>query len=210
MGAGFFTQNRLWGVVLVIAPLLAGCATSFDATPSDNGSLAYNQMPRESGSSNVQDSGQASEECVPFARDHSGVKIYGDAYTWWDQAASRYQRSETPQSGAVMVLSGYAGPERGHLAVVQKIISPREIRVDHANWLDDGSVYLNDPVTDVSAANDWSEVRVFNIKTGAWGGHIYPVQGFILAPDAPPLTLPPESGAGPGPLALAQAPEKAR
>ena len=56
---------------------------------------------------------------------------------------------------------------------------PREIRVDHANWLDDGSIYLNDPVEDVSADNDWSQVRVCNIKTGGWGGKIYPVQGFI-------------------------------
>ena len=59
------------------------------------------------------------------------------------------------------------------------VISPREIRVDHANWLDDGAIYLDDPVADVSADNDWSAVRVWNIKTGAWGGKIYPVQGFI-------------------------------
>jgi len=35
-------------------------------------------------------------------------------------------------------------------------------------------------VMDVSQSNDWSAVRVFNIQTGAWGGSIYPVQGFIL------------------------------
>ena len=78
-----------------------------------------------------------------------------------------------------MVLTGYAGPERGHVAVVRELVSPREIRVDHANWLDDGAIYLNDPVRDVSADNDWSAVRVWNLKTGAWGGKIYPVQGFI-------------------------------
>jgi hypothetical protein len=78
-----------------------------------------------------------------------------------------------------MVLTGYAGPERGHVAVVRNIISTREIRVDHANWLDDGAIYLNDPVEDVSAENDWSEVRVYNIKTGGWGGKVYLVQGFI-------------------------------
>jgi hypothetical protein len=33
---------------------------------------------------------------------------------------------------------------------------------------------------DVSQSNDWSAVRVFNIQTGAWGGNVYPVQGFIL------------------------------
>ena len=68
-----------------------------------------------------------------------------------------------------MVLIGYAGPERGHVAVVRPLISAREIHVDHANWLDDGAIYLDDPVEDVSADNDWSQVRVWNIKTGGWG-----------------------------------------
>jgi hypothetical protein len=78
-----------------------------------------------------------------------------------------------------MVLTGYAGPQHGHVAVVRAVVSPREIRVDHANWLDDGSVYVDDPVMDVSDANDWSQIRVFNIKARAWGSKIYPVKGFI-------------------------------
>jgi hypothetical protein len=78
-----------------------------------------------------------------------------------------------------MVLNNYAGPNRGHVAVVRRVMDGREIRVDHANWLDDGSIYVNDPVQDVSRDNDWSVVRVFNLKTGAWGGRLYPVQGFI-------------------------------
>lgn len=180
-------HKKLWGVVILVAPLLAGCASSFDDDFGGN-DVAYNDssarydgaLPRETGKSRIEENGQAPLECVPFARDHSGVKIFGDAYTWWDQAAAKYERSGKPASGAVMVLSGYAGPERGHVAVVQKIVSSREIRVDHANWLDDGGIYINDPVTDVSAANDWSQVRVFNIQTGAWGGNIYPVKGFIL------------------------------
>jgi hypothetical protein len=63
--------------------------------------------------------------------------------------------------------------------VVRGLISAREIRVDHANWLNDGSIYVNDPVMDVSADNDWSAVRVYNLKTGGWGSKVYPVQGFI-------------------------------
>jgi len=174
--------KKLWGVAVITAPLLAGCAEPFSAgdLAYNQTPLAYNQMPSEPGHSLVENSGQKPLQCVPYARDHSGVKIFGDAYTWWDKAADKYQRSTSPQSGAVMVLSGYAGPDRGHVAVVQKIISTREIRVDHANWLDDGSIYLNDPVLDVSQQNDWSAVRVFNIKTGAWGGNVYPVEGFIL------------------------------
>jgi len=118
-------------------------------------------------------------ECVPYARDHSGISIRGDAYTWWDQAAGRYARAEAPSAGAVLVIDHYAGPRRAHLAVVRSVVSDREIRVDHANWLDDGNIYLDDPVIDVSAANNWSEVRVFNLQTDDWGGHVYDVRGFI-------------------------------
>lgn len=118
-------------------------------------------------------------QCVPYARLHSSVKLYGDAYTWWQKAAGRFARGTRPRDGAVMVLNNYAGAERAHLAVVRKIVSAREVRIDHANWFDDGAIYVNDPVMDVSEENNWSSVRVWNIRTGAWGGRIYPVQGFI-------------------------------
>lgn len=160
--------GRLAGVALVAAGL-AGCASE---------PLDYSQMPRERGRSTVENGGKPTQ-CVPYARAHSGVRIFGDAYTWWDQAAGKYPREPAPSIGSVMVLHDYAGPDHGHLAVVRTLVGSREIRVDHANWLDDGAVYVNDPVLDVSAANDWSEVRVFNIKTGAWGSKVYPVQGFI-------------------------------
>jgi hypothetical protein len=35
-------------------------------------------------------------QCVPFARQASGVEIYGDANTWWTQAEGRYPRSSQP------------------------------------------------------------------------------------------------------------------
>ncbi len=117
--------------------------------------------------------------CVPYAREHSGIDIHGDAVTWWDKAAGHYARAHEPKLGAIMVLTDYAGPKHGHLAVVRAADSAREIRVDHANWLNDGAIYLNDPVVDVSPHNDWSAVRVFNPRTGAWGGRTYLVQGFI-------------------------------
>lgn len=148
---------------------LEGCASQIE----------YSPPPPEAGQSVVEQGAQNPSQCVPYARDHSNVKIYGDAYTWWDKASSHYLRSPTPRVGAVMVLSNYSGPERAHLAVVRTLVGGREIRVDHANWLDDGAIYLNDPVLDVSPNNDWSLVRVYNIKTAAWGGKIYPVQGFI-------------------------------
>jgi hypothetical protein len=157
------------------AAALAGCAGEpaiYGGPRGDDApGLAYEtpqQMPQ-----------QDPLQCVPFARDHSSVKLYGDAWTWWDKAAGKFPREAVPEAGAVMVLTGYAGPERGHVAVVRTLVSPREIRVDHANWLGDGGIYLDDPVRDVSAGNDWSAVKVWNVKTAAWGVRIYPVQGFI-------------------------------
>jgi hypothetical protein len=118
-------------------------------------------------------------ECVPYARERSGVALYGDAGTWWAKAEGTYARSDKPLLGSVMVLTGYAGPGRAHVAVVNRMVSDREITVDHANWLDDGAIYRDDPVVDVSADNDWSEVRVYNLKVHAWGTKTYVVQGFI-------------------------------
>ena len=156
----------------VMAAMLAGCA----------GTGSYTQMPSEHGQSlSYTSPGQKALQCVPYAREHSNVKLYGDAWTWWDQAAGKFPRGSSPGAGSVMVLAEYAGPEHGHVAVVRKLVSSREIRIDHANWLDDGSIYVDDPVMDVSDANDWSQVRVFNIKSGGWGAKIYPVKGFIGA-----------------------------
>ena len=118
-------------------------------------------------------------QCVPYARVRSGVSIYGDAYTWWDKAAGRFERGTVPKQGAVMVLFGYAGPYRAHVAVVRALVNAREIKVDHANWLDDGEIHLDDPVQDVSADNDWSQVRIWNIRARAWGSRTYVVKGFI-------------------------------
>lgn len=166
-------MSRIWGRIIVLAFAaagLAGCA-------SDH--AIYESLPPESAPSAQLTTPSSPIQCVPYARDHSSVKIYGDAWTWWDQAAGKFPRGAVPEIGSVMVLAGYSGPRSGHVAVVRSVTSMREIRVDHANWLDDGAIYVDDPVADVSAANDWSEVRVWNVKTGAWGGRIYPVQGFI-------------------------------
>lgn len=118
-------------------------------------------------------------QCVPYARDHSQVKLYGDAADWWLKAAGLYARGETPELGSILVLTGYAGPHRSHVAVVTAMVSSREIRVDHANWLNDGAIFTDDPVVDVSPDNDWSQVKVYNERIGAWGARIYLVQGFI-------------------------------
>jgi surface antigen len=167
---------RTFGILAAAALLalgLEGCASPV---------MDYSQMPRERGRTEVENDVHKPLQCVPYVREHSAIKIFGDAYTWWDKAAGKYPRSALPEPGAVMVLSNYAGPTRGHVAVVRRVIGQREIRVDHANWLDDGSIYINNPVEDVSGDNDWSVVRVYNLKTGGWGSRLYPVQGFIEPP----------------------------
>jgi surface antigen len=162
-------------VRLAAAALL--CAVLAACTSAPDYSSRYPDAERSTGDGALQ--------CVPYAREQSHVQIYGDAYTWWDKAEGRFARSGAPSEGAVMVLYNYAGPNRAHVAVVREIVNPREIRVDHANWLDDGAIYVNDPVQDVSPGNDWSQVRVFNIRAHAWGGKTYQVQGFIgPGPDA--------------------------
>lgn len=118
-------------------------------------------------------------QCVPFARGASGIEIYGDANTWWRQAAGRYPRSSSPAPGAVLVTRGFNNPGRGHVAVVTHIESSRIIRVDHANWLNRGEVSVGVPVIDVSPNNDWSQIRVWYIPGGHWGGRVYEAEGFI-------------------------------
>jgi len=118
-------------------------------------------------------------QCVPFARQASGVDIYGDANTWWVQAAGKYPRSSVPAPGAVFVMRGYRDDSRGHVAVVRHVESDRLIYVDHANWLNGGEISVRVPVLDVSPNNDWSQVRVWHIPGGHWGGRIYEAEGFI-------------------------------
>lgn len=119
-------------------------------------------------------------QCVPFARRESGVELYGNANTWWRQAQGRYETAQKPIEGAVLVLHGYANANRGHVAVVREVVSPRLIIVDHANWLNGGEITRDVPVMDVSEAGDWSEVRVWHVPGRHWGGRTYEVQGFIL------------------------------
>ena len=164
----------IWAKFAVVGALalgLSACASQPD--------YYAGALPAEPGRNLAEKSLAKPVQCAPYAREHSAVKIFGDANTWWDRAAGHFARNPLPRLGAVLVLTGYAGPDRGHVAVVRNLVSSREIRVDHANWLNDGSIYVNDPVVDVSEANDWSAVKVWNIKSGSWGTRIYAVQGFI-------------------------------
>jgi surface antigen len=120
--------------------------------------------------------------CVPFARVRSGINLSGDAKAWWKNADGKYLRSHRPEAGNVMVFAGSRRLRSGHVAVVRSVVSNREIRIDHANWMSDGRIYVNVSVIDVSPNNDWSKVRVWNgLGGGQIGTRVYPVSGFIAA-----------------------------
>ena len=162
-------------VLTLVAAGLAGCASSFE-DPGPLGRRPPGVNPQVT---------RAAEplQCVAFARSRSGVAIWGDAFTWWDQARGRYDRSSEPEPGSVLVLRGYGDNGRGHVAVVRRVLNDREIVVDHANWLNGGEVSLDSPVMDVSEDNDWSRVRVWYTPGAHYGGRVYTVQGFILGSD---------------------------
>ncbi len=127
-------------------------------------------------------------ECVPYARQMSGIQIYGNAWTWWDQAAAHYAEGAAPRIGAVLVFRPQGVMKLGHVAVVSRIVSNRILMVSHANWSRIGGVrgQIERDVTlvDVSAANDWSAVRVWWHDGQGLGTTRYPVYGFIYGNDA--------------------------
>jgi surface antigen len=124
----------------------------------------------------------ADSSCVPYARSRSGLPIRGDAWQWWEAAAGRYERGRAPVPGGVMVLMRTSRLPQGHVAVVARVVSGREIRVDHANWGSGGGkgrIARDQPVLDISPGNDWSLVRVWYPRTEAYGTSAFPAYGFI-------------------------------
>ena len=128
----------------------------------------------------------AAIECAPFARELSGIALYGDAYTWWDQAAGRYARGTEPVQGGVLVFRRSSRLPSGHVSVVARKVSDREIRVTQANWVHH-RITRDEPVIDVSPGNDWSRVRVWWAPVRAIGSTVYAAYGFI-APEPPPAS----------------------
>jgi surface antigen len=122
-------------------------------------------------------------QCVPYARQVSGIQIYGDAWTWWDQAAGRYARGHTPRVGAVMAFQPDGSMTLGHVAAVSAVLDSRTVLLRHANWspIDGrrGQIEDNVRAVDVSPANDWSEVRVWYAPIQGLGTTAWPVAGFI-------------------------------
>ena len=127
--------------------------------------------------------GSAPVECAPFARALTGVQLHGGADDWWHEAAGRYQRAASPAVGSILVLGRSSRLPDGHVAVVTRVISARQVLVTQANWVHH-RISEDQPVLDVSAANDWSVVRLWWPPSGQMGITEYAVRGFIR-PDRP-------------------------
>jgi surface antigen len=111
--------------------------------------------------------GDVGLECAPFARALTGVQLTGAAYSWWEEASGRYQRSSQPSQGSVLVLRQDSRLPYGHVAVVSRVLSERQIMVTQANWVHH-RVTEDQPVVDVSTDNDWTEVRCGGRLPGRW------------------------------------------
>lgn len=122
-------------------------------------------------------------QCVTFARMFSGIQIFGNAWTWWQSSVGRYDRGQTPQSGAVLVFRPQGRMRLGHVAVVSRVLTDRVIQITHANWSpingSRGQVERDVTVVDVSAGGDWSSVRVWYNPLQDLGTSVYTTYGFI-------------------------------
>lgn len=129
-------------------------------------------------------------QCVPFARQNSGIELTGNAHVWWAAAAGLYERGARPEIGSVLTFRPVGRMRLGHVAVVSRLLDSRTIEVDHANWVH--GIQRAAAVIDVSAGNDWTAVRVAHPGTGTFGS-VYPTYGFIYDRAAGAIAL---AGAG--------------
>ena len=116
-------------------------------------------------------------QCVPYARENTGIELTGNAANWWENAAGIYERGARPEVGSVLNFRATGRMRMGHVAVVSNVVNSRSVQIDHANWSGRGVVTRNVTVVDVSPSNDWSAVRVA-LGNGDFGS-VYPTYGFI-------------------------------
>ena len=132
-------------------------------------------------------------QCAPFAREISGIDLYGRAANWWSQAEGRYARGNQPQVGAVLSFRSMPAMPAGHVAMVTGVVDSRTITITHANWSvingRRGQVERDVRAIDVSPANDWTQVRVWYAPVGGIGIRAYPTDGFIYRDAAPAILL---------------------
>ncbi len=133
-------------------------------------------------------------QCVPYAREQSGIQIYGDAHTWWDQAEGRFDRGSRPKVGAVMAFQPHRNMRLGHVAAVSRIIDSRTVLLRHSNWSPingrRGQIENDVKAVDVSPGNDWSQVRVWYHPIQGLGKTPWPIHGFIYPDKTPSFSQP--------------------
>jgi surface antigen len=121
-------------------------------------------------------------QCVQYVVANSAFRVRGNARDWWRNSAAIHARSNMPEPGSVLSFRSVKTMPLGHVALVTRVVSEREILVDHANWTR-GAISRSHSVIDVSPRNDWTAVRLA-VKPGAGAstyGSIYPTDGFIHA-----------------------------
>jgi surface antigen len=148
-------------------------------------------------------------QCVPFARLISGIQIFGDAYTWWNQAVGKYDTGFTPKAGAVLCFKPTERMRLGHVAVVSQVLTDRIVQITHANWSpiegSRGKVEKDVTLVDVSPQGDWSQVKVWYDPNRDLGGSTYQTYGFIYQDTkAKIMTATGLSGAENSAIAMAQ------
>ena len=148
-------------------------------------------------------------QCVPFARLVSGIQLFGDAYTWWNQAIGKYETGFTPKAGAVLCFKPTERMRLGHVAVVSQVLTDRIVQITHANWSpiegSRGKVEKDVTLVDVSPQGDWSQVKVWYDPNRDLGGSTYATYGFIYQDTkAKVLTATGLSGAENTAIAMAQ------
>ena len=155
------------------------------AATARSGAAAATPRPRTTQARNRSALGySAGISCVPYARQVTGMEISGNGRDWWYNAAGRYARSSRPEPGAILSFPASGGMRSGHVAVVSRVINNRLIEIDHANWggpgIRRGSIMQGVDVMDVSANNDWTQVRVQVGWSDENFGRPYSTHGVIL------------------------------
>jgi surface antigen len=110
----------------------------------------------------------AAANCALYVRAKTGVALYGAAAGWWDQAAGRYGRGHQPAVGAILVFKRSGHMRSGHVALVTRVVSRREILVDHANW-HHRVISRGMSVIDTSPNHDWTQVAVIDLRSSEYG-----------------------------------------
>lgn len=121
-------------------------------------------------------------QCVAFVKEESDIQLSGNAASWWEEADGLYDKGQVPEVGAILSFRGTGRIRLGHVAIVSRIVSAREIEVDQAHWASNG-ISRGVSVIDVSPDNDWTAVRV-RLNGSTRYGSVYATDGFIY--DRPP------------------------